>query len=148
VTVDADRRLWLHRYNGVTWAPVATIDKDLWVVDLWVDEEGHPWLTARRGEKWDDPATTVLRFDGHALRSLPVPASFATRFVRGTSSSDVWFAGAGSKVYQWDGKQLRQGPAPFDASDVWSSPGGEVWLVGSGGAAHTAPLTAPLKEAR
>ena len=140
LTWGEDGRKWLHRYNGVTWAPVATIEKELSVIDLWVDEERRPWLTVRRGRQWDGPANMVLRFDGKALQALPVPASFTTGLVRGTSSRDVWFVGAGRKVYQWDGERLRQGEAPFDASDAWSSPGGEVWMVGERQVAHTAPL--------
>jgi hypothetical protein len=140
VTWGGDGRQWLHRYNGVAWAPVATIEKGIRVIDMWADEERHAWLTVRRGDGRDGPANLVLRFDGDALRPLPVPASFATGLVRGTGPRDVWFAGAGRTVYQWDGERLRQGEAPFDASYAWSSPGGEVWMVGEGQVAHTAPL--------
>ena len=146
-SIDEDRRARLLRYNGVTWAPQATFDPGLAIVAMWVDEQAHPWLLARRGGKEEDPANVVLRFDGQALHSVPVPASFAARGVQGTSARDVWFVGAGRTVYQWDGQRLRQGEAPIDVADAWSSPGGEVWIVGTGDKA-VAARTAPLAEVR
>jgi len=140
VTFDDEGRLWIHRYNGVAWSPVAALDKEIRIMNLWADDERHLWLTARRGGHWGDPATMILHFDGKALRALPVPASFKTRFVHGTSARDVWFFGAAGKVYQWDGETLRQGAVSSDASDGWSSLGGEVWLVSKDGVWHTAPL--------
>jgi hypothetical protein len=129
---DDDGRPRLLRYNGVTWAPLAALDAELAVVSLWADAAGHAWIAARRGGKDEDPANVLLRFDGSALHALPVPASFAAFTVRGTGERDVWFVGAGRKVYQWDGQTLRQGEAPFGVGDAWASPDGEVWLASDG----------------
>ena len=148
---DEDGRARLFRYNGVTWVPQAMLDAGLTVVDLWVDEEEHAWIVARRGGKDEDPGDRVLRFDGRALHALPLPASFAAHWVRGTGPRDVWFVGASSRVYQWDGQRLRQGAAPVEVADVWSSRGGEVWVVGPNEAKPgegMAPRTAPLSEVR
>jgi hypothetical protein len=175
-----DSRQWLVHYNGVTWEPRAGLDEGLEVVDLWVDGEGHVWMTARRGKQatssvvqgpadyaWETDthsndnaeANLILRFDGHTLSALAVPASFKTQLVRGSGPQDVWFVGLDRTVYQWDGTQLRQGEAPLLVLDAWMSPGGELWLVGSdaeidekgevkkpmtlGLVAHTAALPGP-----
>ena len=141
-----DGREWLLRYNGATWAPVAKLEPGLAGIDLWADGASRVWITARRGGKDDEPANKLLVWDGRSLGAVPVPASFATRLVRGTGPSDVWFVGAGMKAYQWDGQRLHEGEAPFDAVDAWAAPGGEVWLVGGvqpGTAARTAAASAP-----
>jgi hypothetical protein len=147
VHLDDEGRDWLLRYNGVTWVPQAPLEQGLLTMDLWADQEGHAWLLARRGGSDQDPANTLLRFDGHGLSKLPLPASFAATMVRGTGPRDVWLLGGGRKVYQWDGQQLRQGEAPFEVQDAWGAPGGEVWIVGGdengpGVTAHTAALAA------
>jgi hypothetical protein len=145
---DEDGRPLLLRYNGVDWAPLAVLDGDLAVLGLWADEAGHAWLTARRGKE-DGPGNVALHFDGHALRQVPVPASFAAVSVRGTGARDVWFLGAGRKVYQWDGAALRQGEAPFDVGDAWAASGGEVWFVSDGkGPKGMAARVAPTSEVR
>lgn len=131
VTADEEWRDWLLRYNGVAWTRVANLGEHSSVSDLWADDAGHAWLMGLGG---------IVRFDGKEMRRIPVPAGFEARFVRGTSARDVWFAGAGKKVYQWDGEKLRRGDIPFDVENVWSSPGGEVWFAGGSMIAHTAPL--------
>lgn len=147
VANDEDGHGFLWRYNGVVWVRTATVDEGLDVVALWVDEETHPWLLARRGK--DSPETGILRYDGQALRAIGVPATFAATLVVGTSARDVWFLGAGAAVHQWDGQRLRAGVAPFPVADAWAAPGGEVWITGpvpdSGGppagvVAHTRAL--------
>jgi hypothetical protein len=149
VIADEGEPRLLLRYNGVTWAPVAAIDAALTVVGLWGDEAGNAWIAARRGGKDDDPANVALRFDGHALRPLPVPASFAATSVTGTGPEDVWFLGAGRKVYQWDGQRLRVGEAPFDVGAAWASTGGEMWVVGDGKSAKgVVGRVAPRGEVR
>jgi hypothetical protein len=134
---DESRRKWLLRYNGVAWAPVGQLDEGVRVVDLWADEEGHAWLVAQRDKQ---PENEVYRTDAQGLHPLPVPASFSASRVSGTGPRDVWFGGGGARTYQWDGARLREGAAPFEAIDMWSSPGGEVWLLGEREAARTAPL--------
>jgi len=49
---------------------------------------------------------------------------------------EIWFFGK-SAYYQWDGKDLRRGPAlaPY-LTDVWTSRSGEIWIVGSDGPRH------------
>jgi len=146
---------WLLRFNGVTWLPQAAIHKDLFIENIWADDQKHLWITARHGGGEDDPSNVLLRFDGRTLSMVPVPASFATRRVRGTNSRDVWLTGDGKKVYQWDGEQLRQGEAPFEVQDVWVSPNGEVWILGpnvdaggpaAGVVAHTTALPGAGRE--
>jgi hypothetical protein len=152
VTWDEEGRSWLLRYNGAAWLPVAVLEKGTMAIDLWADEGGWPWILARRGGEWGQPGNAVFRFDGEALRGVPVPESFAARHVRGTGARDVWFLGAAGQAYQWDGDRLHQGPSPINEGEAWSSPGGEVWIAGEHGAARTAPLgeagTAPLGAAR
>jgi hypothetical protein len=134
----------LHRFNGVTWAPVAKIGEGLYVKSIWVDETRSPWLVARDREKWDNPGKVVLRYDGKALQEMPVPKDFAAMWVDGTGSKDVWFGGKVGAIYQWDGSKWHQDTLPFEPTSHWVAPGGEVYFVSPVGIV----VTAPLSEAR
>ncbi len=147
-----DGRAALLRYNGVSWSTKATFD-GLAVTDLWVDEGNQVWIVARRGGKDDAPGNALLRFDGNALEELRLPASFAASMVRGTGGKDIWFVGAGTAVYQWDGQKLHAGQAPFIVGGAWAAPGGELWIVGpddevGAGPGVTAHTARPAAEVR
>ncbi len=110
----------LHRYNGVTWSVVSSLDA-LDISGMWVDQEGNPWLTANGA---------LVRHDGKVTVRLPVPEAFAPTVITGTNARDVWFFGPAKQVYQWDGERLRGGEAPFDVGGAWAAPNGEVWITG------------------
>jgi hypothetical protein len=110
----------LLRYNGVTWRVVSPLD-DLDITGMWVDPEGHPWLTAEGA---------LVRSDGVTTTRLPVTEAFAPTTITGTSARDVWFFGPGKQVHQWDGERLRRGEAPFEVGNAWAAPNGEVWITG------------------
>jgi hypothetical protein len=112
----------VYRYNGVTWAPLGAIPKGDGVA-LWLEDDDHPWVVS---------SGPPLRFDGRAFVPIPAPEAFAATIIAGTGPRDVWFLGAGRRVYQWDGQRLHEGEAPFDVGDAWADPGGEVWIVGKG----------------
>ena len=148
----ADGGTALLRYNGVSWSTKATLD-GLAMMGMWVDPANQVWLLARRNGGDNNPGDTLLRFDGKTLEELRVPATFGATEIRATGPKDIWFVGAGTAVYQWDGQRLRAGEAPFAVGDAYAAPGGELWIVGleeergpgPGVAAHTAPAA---KEVR
>ncbi len=133
---DDEGRNLLHRLNGVTWAPVADLG-DLDAPAIWVDEQRSAWIAG---------PGAALRVDGRTLERIAVPDDFAPTLVLGSSRRDVWFF-AGWDVFQFDGKVIHRGKAPFEVKDAWVAPDGEVWIVGAGGekapkglAAHTPSL--------
>jgi hypothetical protein len=134
-----DGNPWLFRFNGVAWARRLPLPLGLNIVDLWADDEGQAWLALRRGGKDGDPADILARTDGQAYTALAVPKSFAIQTIRGSGAKDIWFLGDNRKVYQFDGKQLRQGAAPFPVADAWGSPDGDVWFAGGSEAVDDKP---------
>lgn len=132
ITMDEAWRGSLHRFNGVTWAPIAKIDSNTRISDLWADEERHAWIVA---------GGAVLHYDGRTVKSMGFAASVGARAVRGTGARDVFFLGDGNMIFQWDGARFREGQLAFEPSDLWAAPGGEVWFVGPDGVAVTAPLS-------
>jgi hypothetical protein len=116
-----DAPMLLH-FNGVAWEPVA-LPGGGEVRDLWIDPEGHAWIVV---------AGSVLRWDGRAVTRVATLAGFDATLVRGTSAHDVWFFGLRT-AWQFDGQRMHAGPVPFAAKDAWSTPGGEIWIVGSSG---------------
>lgn len=147
-----DGRDWLWRYNGVTWRPLAPITDGMSAISLWGDSLGNAWILLRSSNlKDDEPAGSVLRWDGKKLSYLAVPASFQASMIRATGPDDVWMIGPEGRLYQWDGKALHQGKAPMDVLDAWgSSKDGDLWLAGQtftskkyeegeGRLAHTGP---------
>ncbi len=129
----------LYRFNGITWVKQADIDEDERVRSMWADENHQVWITATTGTNWDSPSNVLLRFDGKTMTHVQVPSSFATRRVRGHSSKDVWFSGAGDTVYQWDGGRLRQGTVPGEVSDMWVSSDDVAFFVTPEAIAFAAP---------
>jgi hypothetical protein len=119
---EEDTSYALYRYNGVTWIDVATIPEGEGVA-MWLEDDDHPWIASSGPPR---------RFDGRALVPIAAPESFAATIIVGTGPRDVWFLGAGRRVYQWDGQRLHEGEAPFEVGDAWAEPGGEVWIVGKG----------------
>jgi len=138
ITKDDTWRPSLHRFNGVTWAPITTIEAQ--ILSSFADEDKNLWFLTKTSENYNDPGNEVRLFDGKALKTFPVPATFAAQFVRGTGPRDVWFAGYKNKIYQWDGSVLREGALNFEPTDVWAAPHGEVWFAGPEGIAFTAPM--------
>ncbi len=149
VNEGEDGRDWLFRFNGVTWTPLAPLAPETHATDVWGDAEGNAWIPLRTSEKDDDPATALLRWDGHTLAHVAVPASFKVGIVRGSGPRDVWFFGPERAIYHFDGQHLRQGKGTFDIIDAWAAPDGDLWIVGAedvkrdapaARAAHTGPL--------
>lgn len=60
-------------------------------------------------------------------------ARFNGLHVRG--ANDVWLAGENGAAFHWNGAKWQQvaSPSRFSLSDVWVSPGGDVWMVGDVG---------------
>ena len=136
---DESGHSWLFRFNGVGWSPIVGLDRGRRIAGVWADQNSRAWAVVAPSYGTEGKGG-LLRIEGREVRPLPVPDTFKATYVRGTGPRDVWFVGGKEAVYQWDGETLRQGKAPFEVADVWSSPGGEVWMVGDGLAAHTAPL--------
>ncbi len=149
-----DGRHWLFRFNGVAWTALAPIAEDTTATDVWGDAEGNAWIPLRVAQEQDAPAEALLRWDGHVLAHVAVPASFQVGVVRGSGPKDVWFFGPDRRMYQWDGERLRQGKATFDVNDAWFAPDGDLWLVGGQEAGEDKPAgaraahTGPLPEVR
>ena len=129
VTKDELFQPVLYRFNGVTWAKVVKFDEGQHIHAMWADEQHHVWLTAGAGRPWESHATMLLRYDGKTLAQMPTPASFSTRIVRGSSSRNVWFGGAGDMVYQWDGSRLRQAQLSGDVGSISVSPDGAAFFA-------------------
>ncbi len=127
VTSDETFHPKLHRFNGVTWAPVAKIPDGLRISSIWADDH-ELWLTARSGSSWESPSETILRSDGKTLTQLNLPAPMQIRWVRGAGPRDVWFGGYDETIYQWDGK-MRAGKVPGEVNDIWVAPDGAVFFV-------------------
>lgn len=138
VTLDEFFLPVLYRFNGITWTKHTSLGNAR-IYSMWVDERSHVWITAGKDGSWDSPATMILHYDGTRVESIPVPASFKTRQVLGSSSKDIWFSGSSDTVYQWDGARLRQGSAPSEVSDMWVSSDGVAFFVLPDAIAFTAP---------
>jgi hypothetical protein len=119
----------VHRYNGVTWVRVGVIEKGLVFAASSLDKAGRGWILVKPAGS-EGPATGLLRLDGRSLSTVPVPPSFEAEQVLSAGPDTVWFLGAARKVFEWDGKALRQGEAPFEPTDVWASSSGDLWLLG------------------
>lgn len=127
-----DFRDWLFRFNGVSWRPVAALSDGTTATGLWADAAGHAWILVRSANvKEDDPADTLLHWDGEKLAYMAVPASFKADQIRGTRGDDVWMIGPEDRLYQWDGARLHQGKAPISLSSLWGSPDGDLFLAGA-----------------
>lgn len=122
VLPDEAGKLWLWRWNGVSWTPKLPLD-DLDLTGLWSSREGMVWLVGTRGQ-----SQTVVSYDGRAARALPVPEAFDARMALGVGDKEIWFLG-GERAYQLVGQRLHEGPSPFRVSDAWVAPSGEMWAV-------------------
>jgi hypothetical protein len=135
VTLNEEFHGNLYRFNGVTWTKQTNIDEeDVRVNSIWGDEQHHLWMTAG-----DRSSTVIFRYDGKNLTSIPTPASFAASMMRGHSSRDIWFSGAGGAIYQWDGSRLRQGKLPDEVSAMWVSSDDVAYFVLPDAIAFAAP---------
>lgn len=128
-----DGHPWIFHYNGVAWSKEVQLSGNYDFVSSLVDEDGTFWLLVRTaaGNVPDEtPADKVLRYDGRSLAMLPVPAKFGATAMCATHAHEVFLVGSGSKVYEWDGRALRQGQASFEPSGVFCSLEGTVLLYG------------------
>ncbi|MBK8257222.1 MAG: hypothetical protein IPK82_31680 [Polyangiaceae bacterium] len=128
VRKGGDGRPWFYRFNGVAWAPLAPLDKHMAVADMFTAGADDVWIAIRWNGQEEGPANDLLHWDGKTLALVAVPAAFAVRQVGADSPDNVWFGGEGSTLYQWDGKILRRGSAPFAVGDMWVGKG-EIWLA-------------------
>ncbi len=136
VTLDEFFHGALYRFNGVTWTKQANIDEeDLRVDSIWADEQHHLWMTAGGSS-----TTLLFRYDGKGLTPIPTSPSFGASMMRGHSSRDIWFSGAGDVIYQWDGSRMRQGKLPGEeVSDMWISSDDVAFFVLPEAIAFAAP---------
>jgi hypothetical protein len=61
------------RWNGTTFAAIATPDNGLVVRDLYVDRRNNVWLTGQIPQGLDDHRPAVLRWDGHRWQDVGLP---------------------------------------------------------------------------
>lgn len=134
VTLDEMFHGTLYRFNGITWIKQTNLDEDVRIDSIWGDEQHHLWMTAG-----GSTSTSLFRYDGKTLTPIPTSDAFAASMMRGHSSRDIWFSGAGTAIYQWDGSRMRQGKVPDEVSDMWISSDDVAFFVLPEAIAFAAP---------
>ena len=136
--------------NNILQGVTAIGPSDVWAVGYYSPEIGSTYTLA---EHWDGVTWTIVATPG-----LPSGSGNSFTSVAGLSQGDVWAGGSfgvGARplLEHWDGTSWEKMPTPKrpienGLDDVWVSPGGELWGVGSEGsyAADLDALTLHLCE--
>jgi hypothetical protein len=137
VAASAPDDLWLYvpgggivlHGNGVAWESrppgVARVHS------LRVDSGGAAWLVG--SDEKADEGHVVQRWDreARAWQRLPAPRDLRGSRVRPAGDRDVWILGK-EHLHRWDGQVFHRGPTPLGTlRAAWTSPSGELWMVGS-----------------
>jgi len=113
VSTDAIERL-----EGSRWQPVA-VPGSGYVMDVYSPAQGELWVLRQNG-------IAHHLINGVWTRHQDFPTG--TRFVRGSSASNVWFSGGAGAVSKWAGSELltyfvptqsTTGPMHITATQVW-----------------------------
>jgi photosystem II stability/assembly factor-like uncharacterized protein len=111
---------------GGPWLKIHTPTPDD-LLDVWEDGHGIVWAVGRFG--------TVLRCDGARVERVDLGHHGVDfQAIHGSSPEDIWIVGDEGVVLHFNGADWVERPITSHVRwlmDVWVTPGGNVWAVGS-----------------
>jgi hypothetical protein len=117
-------------WDGSAWTRVvAGGSVSDWLDAVWSSGPDDAWAAGRWG--------TLLHWDGTAWSAVPAVLPLGAGVALwGSAANDVWLAGGGGSVYHFDGSTWtpEDTGARNSFEGIWGMPGGDMIVVGSGGA--------------